>query len=377
MTTKEYTKADRINFIASIYSAAVKVSSKTGLSVELMLAQAAEETGWGAKVFEGSYKLFGIKADRSWTGPYVEGYTHEVINGVSTSVIAKFRVFTSYEDALQQRADFLLSNPRYNGILEQGTLGDYAKEAVVLQSAGYATNPNYATNLIGIVSKGTLPKAILFAQAQIEQANLTSPTTSDFDLHIDPSTLDIQTTTPITPAQSISSTNNTLLSGGGYSVTGVGDVNVASQIDAWFNNSITANLRPGADQLAQVSPAQSFAQMIEAPFSAPAISNAFNNYNFGLNFYTPTDPLILDLNGDGAHLTDYGSNPVLFDIDHDGGTLEQTGWVSPEDGMAVYDLNGNGKIDDISETLSEYFNGEKDGVTKKTKKRRGQALHLT
>jgi len=69
--------------------------------------------------------------------------------------------------------------------------------------------------------------------------------------------------------------------------------------------------------------------------------------------------------GDGVKLPDYGSNPVLFDIDHDGstgspqaqGTLEQTGWVSAQDGLVVYDLNSNGKIDGISETLSEYFNG--------------------
>jgi len=198
---------------------------------------------------------------------------------------------------------------------------------------------------------------LMSATSYISESSLSGPTTSDFNLNINPDLITPEFSTPTAPSESISSTNNTLISGGGYSVTGVGDVNVASQIDAWFNNSITANLSPGSFQTAQVSPVQSFAEMIAAPFSAPAISNAFNNYNFGLNFYTPTDPLILDLNGDGAHLTDYGSNPVLFDIDHDGGTLEQTGWVSPEDGMVVYDLNNNGKIDDISETLSEYFNG--------------------
>ncbi|BAZ31323.1 hypothetical protein NIES4074_37950 [Cylindrospermum sp. NIES-4074] len=71
--------------------------------------------------------------------------------------------------------------------------------------------------------------------------------------------------------------------------------------------------------------------------------------------FLPIDPLVIDLNGDGVKLTSY-DNPVLFDIDHDGGSLEQTGWVTSEDGLIVLDLNNNGKIDNISEILSEYFN---------------------
>ncbi len=66
---------------------------------------------------------------------------------------------------------------------------------------------------------------------------------------------------------------------------------------------------------------------------------------------------MLDLNGDGVRLTSYGDAPVLFDIDHDGGSKEVTGWVSREDGIVVMDLNGNGRIDGIHETFSEYFNG--------------------
>jgi len=81
--------------------------------------------------------------------------------------------------------------------------------------------------------------------------------------------------------------------------------------------------------------------------------------------YLAIDPLVLDLNGDGVQLTSYAESPVLFDIDHDGstgspqaqGSKEVTGWVSSEDGIVVMDLNNNGQIDDISETMSEYFTG--------------------
>ncbi|SUU35588.1 RTX toxin protein [Actinobacillus seminis] len=71
----------------------------------------------------------------------------------------------------------------------------------------------------------------------------------------------------------------------------------------------------------------------------------------------PNDPLVLDLNGDGVRAVSYNEKPVLFDIDNDGGSLEETGWLSHQDGLLVRDLNNNGKIDNISEVFSEYYAG--------------------
>ncbi len=87
------------------------------------------------------------------------------------------------------------------------------------------------------------------------------------------------------------------------------------------------------------------------------IGSWLNTANSLAQFTLPTDPLVLDLDGDGVRLTQYGTAPVLFDADNDGGSLEQTGWVSATDGIVAVDRNGNGKIDNISETLSEYFGG--------------------
>ncbi|KGQ58058.1 hypothetical protein IO48_12815 [Gallibacterium anatis 4895] len=72
----------------------------------------------------------------------------------------------------------------------------------------------------------------------------------------------------------------------------------------------------------------------------------------------PIDPLVIDLNGDGIKLTRYTDTPILFDIDNDGGSLEQTGWFSATDGVLVRDLNNNGKIDNIAEMFSEYYGGK-------------------
>jgi len=57
---------------------------------------------------------------------------------------------------------------------------------------------------------------------------------------------------------------------------------------------------------------------------------------------------VLDLDGDGAELTGRSSISPLFDVDGDF-YGERTGWVRPDDGLLVRDLDGNGTIDDITE----------------------------
>ncbi|NBI13547.1 hypothetical protein GVX81_07980 [[Haemophilus] felis] len=89
------------------------------------------------------------------------------------------------------------------------------------------------------------------------------------------------------------------------------------------------------------------------------IPQPINLNRFSLIGYSslPVDPLILDLNGDGAKAVSYNDFSVLFDIDNDGGSLEETGWLSHQDGLLVRDLNNNGKIDNMSEVFSEYYAG--------------------
>ena len=70
------------------------------------------------------------------------------------------------------------------------------------------------------------------------------------------------------------------------------------------------------------------------------------------------DPLILDLDGDGVELTPFSDQHLFFDIDNDG-HKERTGWVGADDAMLVHDLNGDGKINDITEALSEYYGAQK------------------
>jgi len=71
-----------------------------------------------------------------------------------------------------------------------------------------------------------------------------------------------------------------------------------------------------------------------------------------------SDPLALDLNGDGLHTTGV-ENGVLFDIDGDG-KKEQTSFVTGGDAFLAYDRNGNGVIDGAKELFGD-SNGYQHG----------------
>ncbi|GID08166.1 hypothetical protein TMM008_53680 [Pseudomonas sp. 008] len=157
--------------------------------------------------------------------------------------------------------------------------------------------------------------------------------------------------------------------GGGWAITyDPNKLNVNQMQGSWVNNTFAA----AATQILADGYRPGNANTVKEVFDF-SLRGASNGISFGSNsgqagawlnsgnaqarLTLPTDPLVLDLNGDGVRLTDYLSNPVLFDVDNDGGSLEETGWVSAQDGIVVVDRNNNGKIDNISETLSEYFGG--------------------
>ena len=161
------------------------------------------------------------------------------------------------------------------------------------------------------------------------------------------------------PTTAPNADNSTLYNDGTYSIEGVGDVNAATGNQQAANAILSDDFQPGANQVLDFG-AWANGGMDYLDFQFVDYQGAYTNQQAtGASLWTPVDPLILDLNGDGVKLTSFADAPVLFDIDHDAtGSKEITGWVSKEDGIVVMDLNGNGQIDGIHETMSEYFNGE-------------------
>lgn len=142
-------------FISRLLAPAVEVSRRTGIPHQLIIAQAALESGWGNKEIrrengQPSYNLFGIKATPDWKGETTEITTTEYINGVAQKVKAAFRVYHSYTDALHDYSALLVRNSRYQHVRQAKTP---EQAALALQEGGYATDPQYAKKLIGIMQK--------------------------------------------------------------------------------------------------------------------------------------------------------------------------------------------------------------------------------
>ena len=71
--------------------------------------------------------------------------THEVVNGETRKVSAKFRAYDSYQDSFNDYANLINNSPRYAQARQQtGSSQAYATE---LKRAGYATDPDYAAKL--------------------------------------------------------------------------------------------------------------------------------------------------------------------------------------------------------------------------------------
>lgn len=154
----------RASFMEKILPHAKKVAAVLGVPAQVIAAQAALETGWGKHVMKNadgssSFNLFGIKADKSWNGDSTRHGTDEYVGGVKQRQSAAFRSYGSIEEAFDDYASFLKSNPRYAQALASGD-----NFAHGLQKAGYATDPGYAHKIMSIAGGERM---------QVAMANLT------------------------------------------------------------------------------------------------------------------------------------------------------------------------------------------------------------
>lgn len=136
-------------FLEHVREHAVRAADRLGTSPEVLIAQAALETGWGRHVVGGnSHNLFSIKADPAWEGRTVTQRTLEVFGGKPVRVSAAFRAYDDLGQAFDDYVDFIRGNPRYGrAIARAADPRAYVQE---LQRAGYATDPRYAQKILQI-----------------------------------------------------------------------------------------------------------------------------------------------------------------------------------------------------------------------------------
>ena len=144
------------DFINAMRPYAEDAAEKLGVPANVLLAQSALETGWGNKVIqhgngESSHNLFGIKADGRWQGQRVNVSSLEYVDGKAKREFSNFKVYDSYKQSFDDYVDFIKGNDRYRSALKNNANGEAYIKA--LQDAGYATDPQYASKVIGIVQR--------------------------------------------------------------------------------------------------------------------------------------------------------------------------------------------------------------------------------
>ena len=140
-------------FINTVYNGANAGFHQYGLFASVTIAQGGLETGWN--VTPVGNNLFGIKADSSWTGKTVTVETWEDYGNGPVQVMATFRAYDSISDSVLDRCKFLQENSNYvNAGVFSATSPE--EQCQALKDAGYATDPDYVSKLVGIINNYNL-----------------------------------------------------------------------------------------------------------------------------------------------------------------------------------------------------------------------------
>jgi flagellar protein FlgJ len=146
------------DFVRALIEPAQKVQQTLGVPFQVVIAQAALETGWGQKIIKdqqgsSSHNLFNIKADSRWAGDKVTKDTLEFEQGAMVKKAEPFRMYQSLSDSVDDYIHFLSNNERYQGALQK--VNDVEQFLHGLQKAGYATDPQYAEKILGTLKTVT------------------------------------------------------------------------------------------------------------------------------------------------------------------------------------------------------------------------------
>jgi len=138
------------NFVILLKPHAEKAAAELNINPDVLIAQVALETGWGKHVIhdkqgENSFNLFNIKAGSQWQGDKVNVSTLEYRDGIAANEKSDFRKYTDYAESFSDYVRLMKNSSRYEQVLQKGS--DSAAYAEALQSAGYATDPEYAQKI--------------------------------------------------------------------------------------------------------------------------------------------------------------------------------------------------------------------------------------
>lgn len=156
---------DREQRLKEVAAIAVALEAQTGCPAQLLIAQWALESEWGAKP-AGNNNFFGIKkSDRHKLCCTVA--TREVVDGKSIVQNLQFADYDSLEDSCRDYAWLITCGAPYHAAWQQ-YLNDRDLHTLIAAVARvYATDPNYARVAAVIASQGDVAQSIADARQEI------------------------------------------------------------------------------------------------------------------------------------------------------------------------------------------------------------------
>jgi len=104
------------DFVNQLWPLAEKSAQKLGVKPEVLLSQAALETGWGKSIIKdskgSSFNLFNIKADQRWQGDKVAKVSLEYEKGTPVNRSSYFRSYDNLQQSFDDYVKFIQNNPR-------------------------------------------------------------------------------------------------------------------------------------------------------------------------------------------------------------------------------------------------------------------------
>lgn len=146
------TKAEKEAFLKRIKPGCFAVYKQIKLLPSVIAAQTALESGWGRSHIQNNY--WGIKSFNP-SEPRVKKWTYEDGPGGRYGTFAYFRTFNSLEEGFTEGYQALLNKPRYARALG---LSSALETITAIKQAGYATDVNYVSLIMGLIRANNLEK---------------------------------------------------------------------------------------------------------------------------------------------------------------------------------------------------------------------------
>jgi flagellar protein FlgJ len=150
--------------LAEIARIAVVLEAQTGCPAQLMIAQWAVESGWGARP-AGHANYFGVKANcRDPQSCTVE--TEEIVNGKPVEEELAFADYDSLADSARDYALLITEGEPYQAAWEQYWRDHDLNALIVAVAAKYATDPGYGALVSLIARQSNVTRAIARARQE-------------------------------------------------------------------------------------------------------------------------------------------------------------------------------------------------------------------